>query len=57
MWCFDDSFEHSVWHNGTKERAVLIVDLTHPELWDPPNNALKEGKKRKRRKRKSKSEL
>lgn len=29
---FDDSFEHEVWHNGTTQRLVLIVDLWHPEL-------------------------
>ncbi|KAG5879021.1 hypothetical protein JTB14_009659 [Gonioctena quinquepunctata] len=29
---FDDSFEHEVWHNGTKLRLVLIVDIWHPEL-------------------------
>lgn len=29
---FDDSFEHEVWHNGTRPRLVLIVDLWHPDL-------------------------
>ena len=29
---FDDSFEHEVFHNGTKDRIVLIVDLWHPQL-------------------------
>lgn len=29
---FDDSFEHEVWHNGTEQRLVLIVDIWHPEL-------------------------
>lgn len=29
---FDDSFEHEVWHKGTEERLVLIVDVWHPEL-------------------------
>ncbi|XP_075213359.1 aspartyl beta-hydroxylase isoform X2 [Lycorma delicatula] len=29
---FDDSFEHEVWHNGTEQRLVLIVDVWHPEL-------------------------
>ena len=29
---FDDSFEHEVWHNGTENRLVLIVDLWHPDL-------------------------
>ena len=31
----DDSFEHEVWHNGTEPRAVLILDLWHPQL--PPD--------------------
>ncbi|GFY44714.1 hypothetical protein TNIN_440062 [Trichonephila inaurata madagascariensis] len=31
---FDDSFEHEVWHNGSKPRMVLIVDFWHPELTD-----------------------
>uniref|UniRef100_A0A1B6FC50 Aspartyl/asparaginy/proline hydroxylase domain-containing protein n=1 Tax=Cuerna arida TaxID=1464854 RepID=A0A1B6FC50_9HEMI len=29
---FDDSFEHEVWHNGTEQRLILIVDVWHPEL-------------------------
>ena len=29
---FDDSFVHSVWHNGTTPRIVLIVDVWHPDL-------------------------
>lgn len=29
---FDDSFEHEVWHDGSKLRLVLIVDIWHPEL-------------------------
>lgn len=29
---FDDSFEHEVWHNGTADRLVLIVDVWHPGL-------------------------
>ncbi|GBP62339.1 hypothetical protein EVAR_42083_1 [Eumeta japonica] len=29
---FDDSFEHEVWHNGTRPRLVLIVDVWHPAL-------------------------
>ena len=56
VWCFDDSFEHSVWHGGTKERVVLIVDLAHPELWSPPNLALKGGNKKGRRKRKGRKQ-
>lgn len=30
--CFDDSFSHSVKHNGNKRRIVLITDIYHPEL-------------------------
>ncbi|XP_017149689.1 aspartyl/asparaginyl beta-hydroxylase isoform X12 [Drosophila miranda] len=29
---FDDSFEHEVWHNGTRPRLVLILDMWHPDL-------------------------
>ncbi|SES26888.1 aspartate beta-hydroxylase [Lentzea xinjiangensis] len=29
---FDDSFEHEVWHRGTEDRVVLILDVLHPEL-------------------------
>eukprot|EP01043_Picozoa_sp_COSAG02_P036365 COSAG02_NODE_2658_length_8313_cov_3.830411_8_plen_587_part_00 len=29
---FDDSFEHEVWNDAGTTRAVLIVDLWHPEL-------------------------
>lgn len=29
---FDDSFEHEVWHNGTSDRLVLIVDFWHPDI-------------------------
>ncbi len=29
---FDDSWEHEVIHSGTKIRAVLIMDIWHPEL-------------------------
>jgi hypothetical protein len=29
---FDDSFEHEVWHRGTADRVVLIMDVLHPEL-------------------------
>jgi hypothetical protein len=31
---FDDSFEHEVIHNGTKDRVVLMVDLWHKSLTD-----------------------
>lgn len=29
---FDDSFEHEVWHDGSKPRLVLMIDLWHPEI-------------------------
>ena len=29
---FDDSFVHSVSHNGSAARIVLIVDVWHPDL-------------------------
>ncbi|CAL1538186.1 unnamed protein product [Lymnaea stagnalis] len=28
----DDSFEHQVWHEGSKLLLILIVDFWHPEL-------------------------
>jgi len=33
MYCFDDSFEHEVFHDGTKDRLVFIVDIWHPDLF------------------------
>lgn len=35
---FDDSWEHEVIHSGTKLRAVLIMDIWHPEL--PPEKRI-----------------
>jgi aspartate beta-hydroxylase len=29
---FDDSFEHEVWHDGERERVVLLFDVLHPAL-------------------------
>ncbi|WP_321885801.1 aspartyl/asparaginyl beta-hydroxylase domain-containing protein [Burkholderia cenocepacia] len=29
---FDDSFEHEVWNNSSESRAILLVDVWHPEL-------------------------
>ncbi len=29
---FEDSFEHEVWNRGQARRAILIVDLWHPDL-------------------------
>lgn len=31
---FDDSYEHEVFHQGQKDRVVLIVDLWHSQLSD-----------------------
>ncbi|MEK8169671.1 aspartyl/asparaginyl beta-hydroxylase domain-containing protein [Streptomyces sp. M19] len=31
---FDDSFEHEVWHEGTRPRVVLLLDVSHHAL-DP----------------------
>lgn len=30
--CFDDSFEHEVWHRGTQTRFILLLDVWHPDL-------------------------
>lgn len=30
--CFDDSFRHEVWHEGSEPRIVLIVDVWHPDM-------------------------
>eukprot|EP00992_Anisonema_acinus_P007148 TRINITY_DN2798_c0_g1_i2.p3 TRINITY_DN2798_c0_g1~~TRINITY_DN2798_c0_g1_i2.p3 ORF type:complete len:140 (-),score=29.47 TRINITY_DN2798_c0_g1_i2:34-453(-) len=32
FFAFDDSFEHEVWHNGTQQRLVFIIDVWHPDL-------------------------
>jgi len=29
---FDDSYEHEVWHEGDSPRAVLLLDIWHPDL-------------------------
>jgi len=31
-FCFDDSWEHTVHHNGTLPRLVFVFDLNHPDL-------------------------
>lgn len=31
-FCFDDSFEHSVFHNGEHPRLILILDILHPDI-------------------------
>lgn len=30
--CFDDSFEHEVWHKGKNTRFILMFDIWHPDL-------------------------
>jgi len=32
---FDDSFEHEAWNRSDELRAVLILEVWHPELTDP----------------------
>jgi len=32
VFFFDDSFEHEVWNDAESARAVLIVDVWHPQL-------------------------
>jgi len=31
---FDDSFEHEVWNDTDRTRAVLLFDVWHPDLTD-----------------------
>lgn len=33
--CFDDSYVHEAWHEGTKDRYVLMVTFWHPDLGTP----------------------
>lgn len=30
--CFDDSYVHEAWHNGTEDRYVMMVSYWHPDL-------------------------
>jgi tetratricopeptide (TPR) repeat protein len=30
VFVFDDSFEHSVQHEGVKDRIILVIDVVHP---------------------------
>lgn len=39
--CFDDSYAHSVMHNGSNKRIILITDIYHPELSIDEINFLK----------------
>ena len=32
---FDDSFEHEVWNNSDKERAILLINFWNPHV--PPD--------------------
>jgi aspartate beta-hydroxylase len=32
LLCFDDSYRHEVWHEGTEPRIILTVDVWHPEM-------------------------
>lgn len=40
---FEDSFEHEVWNRGAQRRAILIVDLWHPDLTPAEIRALSAG--------------
>ena len=40
---FDDSFEHEVWHKGTEDRLILIVDFIHPALAGHPHYVVAAG--------------
>ena len=33
--CFDDSFDHEAWHDGSEPRYVLMVTFWHPDLGEP----------------------
>jgi len=33
--CFDDSYVHEAWHEGTEDRYVLMVTFWHPDLGTP----------------------
>jgi len=30
--CFDDSYVHEAWHDGTEDRYVMMVSFWHPDL-------------------------
>lgn len=38
---FDDSFEHEVWNDADSTRAVLIIDLWHPQLDEQAREAVR----------------
>jgi len=33
--CFDDSYDHEAWHDGSDPRYVLMVTFWHPDLGSP----------------------
>jgi len=35
VMCFEDSFEHAAWNNGTEVRYVLLTSPYHPDLGKP----------------------
>jgi len=35
VMCFDDSYIHEAWHNGTETRYVMIMVIWHPDLGQP----------------------
>merc|ERR1739848_55931 len=40
--CFDDSYVHEAWHDGTEDRYVLMVTFWHPDLGTPGPPKLRE---------------
>jgi aspartyl/asparaginyl beta-hydroxylase (cupin superfamily) len=38
---FDHSFEHEAWNEGTSDRTVLLLNLTHPDLNAPERYLLR----------------
>lgn len=40
LLAFDDSFEHTAWNHGDRERVVLIFEAWHPDLTEPERDGL-----------------
>eukprot|EP00747_Dinoflagellata_sp_TGD_P162547 gnl/TRDRNA2_/TRDRNA2_180253_c0_seq1.p1 gnl/TRDRNA2_/TRDRNA2_180253_c0~~gnl/TRDRNA2_/TRDRNA2_180253_c0_seq1.p1 ORF type:complete len:549 (-),score=107.05 gnl/TRDRNA2_/TRDRNA2_180253_c0_seq1:131-1777(-) len=38
VMCFDDSYDHEAWHDGTEDRYVLMITFWHPDLGVPQVN-------------------
>ena len=41
---FDDSFEHEVIHDGSRNRFVLLINFFHPELPEADWSEVAKGK-------------